>query len=241
MLTKTKAIVLGNVKVKDNTLILHLYTEEYGRCNYLLFGSQSKRGGKKLAFTQPLSLVEIEADHRPNKELQKIKELKVDMPTNGILFNPYKNTIAFFLAEILGSVLKSSEKDEALFLFLHHSIRYLDQMETGISNFHITFLIRLSYFLGLWPDIDQMKDHPFFDLKQATFVADRPLHNYYLETRNTPILPHIARITYRNMHLFRFNRNEREEIIEKMIDYYRLHLQSIGELKTLNVLKEIFD
>ncbi|MCQ2217969.1 MAG: DNA repair protein RecO [Paludibacteraceae bacterium] len=241
MLTKTKAIVLSSIKVKDNTLILHLYTEEFGRCNYLLFGAQSKRGGKKLAFIQPLSLVEIEAEHHPNKDLQKIKEIKVDCPTSGILFNPYKNSIAFFLSEILTNILKTSEKDETLFLFIHNSIRYLDTTESGISNFHITFLVKLSYFLGLWPDIDRMKDYPYFDLKQASFVLNKPFHNFYLETKRSPILQHITRINYRNMHVFRFSRNERNEIIEKMLDYYRLHMQGIGDLKSLSVLKEVFD
>lgn len=241
MQTKTKAIVLNNVKLKDNTLILHLYTEEFGRCSCLLFGAQSKRGGRKLAFTQPLSLVEIVVEHRPNRDLQKIKELKVDRPANGILFNPYKNTIAFFLAEILCNVLKTSERDESLFLFLHNSIRYLDQMENGICNFHLTFLVKLSYFLGLWPDIDRLTTYPYFDLKQASFVQSVPLHKYYLETARSPLLQYLTRINYRNMHLFRFSRNERNEIIERMLDYYRLHLQGVGELKTLDVLKEVFD
>lgn len=241
MLVKTKAIVLGNVKVKDNTLILHLYTQEYGRCNYLLFGAQSKRGGKKMSFIQPLSLVEIEADHHPNKDLQKIKEIKVEAPTSSILFNPYKNAIAFFLAEILSNILKTSEKDETLFLFLHNSIRYLDTTENGISNFHITFLIKLSYFLGLWPDIERMNNYPYFDLKQASFVLTRPFHHFFLETKSSPILQHITRINYRNMHVFRFSRNERNEIIERTLDYYRLHVQGMGDLKTLSILKEVFD
>jgi len=241
MLSKTRAIVLGSVKIKDNTLVLHLYTEEYGRCSYLLFGAQSKRGGKKTAFIQPLSLVEIEAEHRVNRDLQKIKEMKMDTPINDILFNPYKNAIAFFLSEVLYNVLKMSEKDEALFLFVHNSIRYLDAIKNGISNFHIAFLVKLSFFLGLWPDIDRLTHYPYFDLKQASFVQTKPFHSSYIETGRSPILQYITRINYRNMHLFRFSRNERNEFIEKMIEYYRLHTQSIGDLKSLAVLKEVFD
>ncbi|MCI7038474.1 MAG: DNA repair protein RecO, partial [Bacteroidales bacterium] len=47
--------------------------------------------------------------------------------------------------------------------------------------------------------------------------------------------------TYANMHLFSMSRAERRRVIDIMIKYYRLHLPSFPELKSLAVLHQIFD
>jgi len=241
MLTKTKAIVLSNMKFKENTLLLRLYTEEYGRCDYLLFGAQSKKGGKKTAFIQPFSLVQIDAEHRPNKDMQVIKEIKLDTPNNDLLFNPYKNTLALFLSEILIHILRTNEKDEPLFEFLSQSIKYLDLAEKGIANFHIAFLCRLTIFLGFQPNMDKSAGNRYFDFKQATFVDIPPFHKQYLNTTTAQFLDVLMRMNYQNMHLYRFSRDQRAEILDHILEYYRLHTQGMGDLKSLSVLKEVFD
>jgi len=243
MLTRTRAIVLSNRKHKENAAILQLYTEEYGRCSYILYGVQSKRNGKRQSFLQPFSTVVVEGEVRRGEELQQIKEIKSDYPHTNLLFDPYKNIIALFLSEVLLKVLRTNEKDEPLFSFLHHSVRYLDLAEKGIANFHIAFLIRLTQFLGFFPALE--RDHYFerhyYDLKQAHFTPVKPPHKYYLIPQEAAFLPQLTRISYNNMHQFRFNRQERIELIEKILSYYKIHLQEFGEIKAISVLKEVFD
>jgi len=242
MFTKTRAIVLSNRKYKENSAILQLYTEEYGRCSYILHGIQSKRSGKRLSFLQPFSTVEVEAKSHPKHELQQIKEIKADYLHAHLLFDPFKNAIALFLSEVLLRVLRSNETDKPLFSFLHSSIRYLDLMEKGVANFHIAFLIRLSRFLGFFPLVEKKKsDCSYFDLKQVVFTSSKPFHEHYLTPKETIFLPQIIRISYNNMHRFRFNRKERTELLEKILSYYKLHLQDFGEINALCVLKEVFD
>ena len=242
MFTRTKAIVLSNRKHKENAAILQLYTEEYGRCSYVLHGVQSKRNGKRLSFLQPLSTVVVDAESHPKYELQQIKEIKADNPHVHLLFDPYKNAIALFLSETLLRVLRPNETDKPLFSFLYHSIRYLDLTEKGVANFHIAFLIRLSRFLGFFPLLEKKETNRFyFDLKQVVFTPSKPFHEHYLTPEEALFLPQIIRISYSNMHRFRFNRKERIELLEKILSYYKLHLQEFGEIHALLVLKEVFD
>ncbi len=241
MLTKTKAIVLSNMKFKENTMLLRLYTEEFGRCDYLLFGAQSRKGGRKSAFIQPLSVVRIEAEHRNNRDLQTIKEIKPESPNNNILFNPYKNTLALFLSEVLIHILRTNEKDEPLFSFLSQSIQYLDLTEQSTANFHLAFLCQLTTFLGIQPNTEKREGYQYFDLKQAIFTDTPPFHKQYLTGKESETLHVLLRINYQNMHLYRFSREERAEILDHILEYYKLHTQGMGELKSLSVLKEIFD
>ena len=242
MLTRTRAIILSNRKHKENAAILQLYTEEYGRCSYILYGVQSKRNGKRQSFLQPFSTVIVEGESQPKRELQQIKEIKSDYPHTNLLFDPYKSTIALFLSEVLLKVLNTNEKDKPLFSFLHHSVRYLDLAEKGVANFHITFLIRLTQFLGFFPALENDRfDRHYYDLKQAHFTPVKPLHKHYLIPQEAAFLPQLTRISYNNMHQFRFSRQERVELLEKILSYYKLHLQEFGEIQALYVLKEVFD
>ena len=45
---------------------------------------------------------------------------------------------------------------------------------------------------------------------------------------------------YETMHLFAMNRDERNRCLDIICRYYRLHLPDFPELKSINVLKELF-
>lgn len=48
------------------------------------------------------------------------------------------------------------------------------------------------------------------------------------------------RMNYETMHLFEMSRTERNRCVEIILNYYRLHLPDMPELKSLEVLRELF-
>lgn len=65
MLVSTKAIVLSAVKYGDSSLIVKCFTELSGVKSYLVKGVLSaKRGKIKPAYFQPLSQLEVVANHK---------------------------------------------------------------------------------------------------------------------------------------------------------------------------------
>ena len=54
-------------------------------------------------------------------------------------------------------------------------------------------------------------------------------------------LRQLMRMNYETMHLFGMSRAERTRCLTIMNDYYRLHLPDFPALKSLDVLKELFD
>ncbi|MBO4530261.1 MAG: DNA repair protein RecO [Paludibacteraceae bacterium] len=241
MQLKTDAIVLKIQKFKDNASILHLYTLETGRASYLLYGAQSKKKGNAIAYLHPLSLVNLDVNIRNTRELNIITEIKQEEPTMELLFNPIKSSLAFFIAEILLQVLKTNERDDTLFSFLHHSISQLNHESKSLGNFHIAFLLRLSRFLGFQPSIDTPYNNVYFDMKQAEFTSRQPEHQYFLRSNETDKMKLLLRMNYRNFHLFRFTKAERSEVIDRILQYYRIHTQCMGDIKSLYVLKDIFE
>lgn len=98
MLQKTQGIVLHSLKYKDTSIIVDIYTEVSGRASFLVPVSRSRKAAVKSVLFQPLSLVELEADFRPNTSIYKVKEAKSFYPFTSIPYDPYKSAIALFLS-----------------------------------------------------------------------------------------------------------------------------------------------
>lgn len=248
MITETKAIILSNRKHKENSSILTVYSEKYGRVSYVLYGTKSKKTGRRMAFLQPLSLVSIISDSKSSSDLQVAKDVQAESSSLGIISNPYKNAVAMFIAEFLLHALRAGESDLPLFSFLYNSVKILEFHPGNIANFHIAFLVKLSNFLGFTPDANEirktsiaMQTYSFFDLKSSAHTQNKPFHRHFLDKAESATLLNLLRINYRNMTYFRFSRAERQLLLSQIVSYYQLHIQGFGEIKSLDVMKEIFE
>lgn len=241
MLLTTKGIVLHVLKYNDTSIIVDIYTLQLGRASYLVPLSKSRKAIVKPAFFQPLSFVEFVADIRPNNSLSRIKEVKLYHPFESLPFDPYKSAISIFLAEFLYRAVREEAENSTLYAYIENSFFWLDECKSGFANFHLVFLMRLSRFLGLYPNLEDYRDGDCFDLLNACFIPSRPLtHSSYIEPKDANTFRQLMRMNYETMHLFEMNRIERMRCLTIIIDYYRLHLPDFSELKSLKVLQELF-
>ncbi|MGN0080713.1 MAG: DNA repair protein RecO [Bacteroides fragilis] len=242
MLQKTVGIVLHVLKYNDTSNIVEMYTELSGRASFLVTVPRSKKATVKSVLFQPLALIEFEADYRPNTSLFRIKEAKSFSPFTSIPYDPFKSAIALFLAEFLYRAIREEAENHPLFAYLQHSILWLDTCKISFANFHLVFLMRLSRFLGLYPNLDDYHAGDYFDMLNATFTSVRPqLHSSYIQPDEAGRLLQLMRMNYETMHLFGMNRTERARCLAIINEYYRLHLPDFPILKSLDVLKELFD
>ena len=241
MLQKTVGIVLHTLKYNDTSNIVDIYTRENGRASFLVSVPRSRKSAVKTVLFQPLSMIEFEADYRPMSNLYRIKEAKSWYPFRTLPYDPYKSSIAMFLAEFLYRALREEAENGPLFAYLEHSIRWLDECDRSFSNFHLVFLMRFSRFLGLYPNTEDYREGCFFDMLNACFVSSRPMHAAYLGPEEAATIPMFMRMNYDSMRFFVMNRISRARYIEVINDYYRLHIPDFPELKSLDVLKELFE
>ncbi len=242
MQQKIKGVVLHTLKYKDTSVIADIYTEQSGRMSFLVPVSRSRKSPVRLVLFQPLSLVEVEADCRPTSSLHKLKEARSCYPFATIPYDPVKSAIALFLAEFLYRAVREEAENRPLFAYLEHSIRWLDACRSGYANFHLVFLMRLSRFLGLYPNLEDYRPGDYFDLQNASFVSLRPQqHSHFIGPAETARISTLMRMRYDTMHLFAMNRQERLRCLTVLNEYYSLHLPNFPELKSLEVLKELFD
>lgn len=242
MLQKTVGIVLHTLKYNDTSNIVEMYTELSGRASFLVNVPRSRKAAVKSVLFQPLSLIEFEADFRPNATLYRIKEAKSFYPFSSIPYDPFKSAMALFLAEFLYRAVREEAENRPLFAYLQHSVIWLDTCGERYANFHLVFLMRLSRFLGLYPNLDDYHEGDYFDMLNACFTSVRPqLHSSYIQSGEAARLLRLMRMNYETMHLFAMNRTERTRCLHIINECYRLHLPDFPVLKSLAVLQELFD
>lgn len=241
MFHKTQGIVLSTARYSDKYSIVHVFTRDFGRVAYLLPKSNGRKTKINPALFFPLSLLEIETEHLPLREIQRLKEVERSIPLYSICTDVNKVSIAFFLSEFLSKILRETSDNALLHDYLYHSILYLENTERGLGNFHLAFMVGLTRFLGIYPNMDEYTKGAYFDLLNGEFVPHPPLHSYYLSRKQSVYLCYFRQINYRNMFLFKLSRNDRSVIIETILTYYRLHVVDFSSLKSLDVLREVME
>ena len=259
MNTKSEAIVLHTLRYGDSRLIVDMFTREHGRLSFAVPAPRSSRSKLKKQYFQPLTLLHIEADVRPTQQLHRLKDASLLTPLPSLLADAQKLAIGLFIAEFLYHALRQEQCNVPLFDYVRSSIEWLDSRRDRYANFHLVFLMHLSRFLGFFPNLtlpmskEQLvtsndgcpqgkKDDAgcYFDLRAATFCAAPPLHRDYLLPEEAARISTMMRMDYATMHLFRLSRQQRNRILDIIEQYYRLHLPSLPELRSLPVLRELF-
>lgn len=240
MFHKTQGVVLSSTKYNDRFSIAQVFTADFGRMAYLLPISKSKKRKINPALFFPLSVVDLEVEHFPLRQIHRLKDVQRQFPLYSINVNVVKLSFAFFLSEFLSKVLQETNENKVIFSFIKNSILILEQKEKGLTNFHLAFMFNLAQFLGIAPNLDNYIKYSYFDLIDGQFSLSRPAHTHFLNMQQGNFLHVFQRISYRNMHLFRLSQNDRNTIINYMLDYYRMHVYDFPEIKSLEVLRELY-
>jgi DNA repair protein RecO (recombination protein O) len=239
MMQKTRAIVLYQVDYSDTCMIAHLLTENFGRITYLTAKNKAKKSRTPRVLFHPLSVVELEVEHRPLRELQRLREARPHLFLPSIRSHPVKGALCIFLAEFLGKILPDRQADAPLFEYVLQSIGCLEVMERDYANFHLVFMIGLSRRLGFYPDDSTYRPGRCFDMQNGVFAPTSP-GPQRLNISESHTFHQLQRMNYENMAIFRFSRLERNEILGRILEYYRIHLHRTLEIRSLAVLNDLF-
>ncbi len=237
---RSNGIVLRSLRYGDQQIILDIFTEEAGTVPFILRLPRSGKRGARAVVWQPLSLVEVLWQAVPKANLQKPKELSLWHPWHELSNRPAKTAICLFLSEFLGHALRSEQQNGALYDFVVSSLQWLDEADDRFSNFHIVFLLHLSRFLGFMPNVEDWEEGAYFDLQAATFIPVRPAHPFYIEGAESALVSKFLRMDYRSMRAVGLNGATRRRALELIVLFYRLHVPEMPELKSLDVLMEVF-
>jgi len=240
MLEKTRGIVLHQIKYSDSSVIIHCYTEKFGRRSLMISGVHSRKSSAKAALFQPLSLLEMEIYFREKRDIHRIKEARTTIPFTSLPFDIVRSSMALFVAELLYKTLKEEKGEPELFEFLYSSVHFLDAAEDGVANFHLIFMAHYIRFMGFYPDMNSYVPGAWFDMRTASFNLKKPLHRDVFPPDHTKIFTHLLTLPVSRMAELSLSTKLRNALLEDMIKFYQAQQEGITDFKTYPILREIF-
>ena len=238
MVVATKAIVFSAIKYSEADLIVCCFTETVGIKSYLLRNIlKSKKGKLKTSYFQPLTQLELVADHKNKGTLEYIKEARVYRPYQSLHTHIYKSGLVLFLAEMLKNCIKEEEANTEVYTFLEASMNWLDAHEE-IANFHIYFLLQLSSYLGFYPDASAI-EHQYFNVEEGVF-QETSSNNYCLEGPEVAAFKRFFGINIDEVNAIKLTKTTRLAVLNLILKYYQFHVQGYQQPKSLVILNQLY-
>lgn len=229
MLLKTKGIVLGYIKYRETSIIVKIFTEEFGLQTYVQNGVRSPKAKTKMALFQPMTLLDMVVYHKTGQEINRISELKCEKPLMTLQSDFKKLAVGMFLVEVITKCLHQAEANKELFDFVHSSFLELDK-ENGseLNIFHIKFLFELSGFLGFHPD-----NYQEFQRQMLSYKAS------WLHVFNDDSFKFICVSFIEGIYSVDISPAVRSTFLDILCDFYHIHIENFGEMRSLKVLREL--
>ena len=229
MLHKTRGIALNYIRYRETSIIVKIYTEEFGIQSYVVNGVRTaKSKTNRIALFQPMTLLDLVVYHKSKEHtIHRLAEVKCSLPFKSLPFDFIKSSISLFITELLVKTLREEEANTPLFEFLNEAIIYLEESSEGFENFHLQFLAKYSFYLGF--GIDTVRE-----------MEQQLAENHYPYTLDALMQEALQRFIllpfdYPNY----LDRQRRQQLLNTLIFYYKTHLEGLGEIKSLEVLREI--
>ena len=143
------------------------------------------------------------------------------------------------MSEFLYHATKSEAQTALLHNYIEAGLLWLDSSTGSFANFHLVFMIKLTRFIGFYPNTDGFEEGCIFNLRTGCFEDYSPIHTDYLTPTDSISMYQLLRSNYNTMHLFEMSHEQRNRCTDIILNYYKLHLPTFAELKSLQVLKDI--
>jgi DNA repair protein RecO (recombination protein O) len=239
MLHKTRGIVFKVTDYSESSVVVQIFTEKFGLQSYMINGIKRAKSKIRMNSLQPLHLLDMIVYHKTSGNIQRVSELRHQPVFQSIPYDIVKSSIIMFLNEVLYKSLRQHESDEVLFEFLFHTIEILDSLTAGLANFHLYFLLRLTRFLGFYPDRTLASPTAWFDLKDGNYSRMQPPHVLVVEPPLTALWIQILNSNFDNLQNLQISAAERKLLLEKILLYYQLHVEGFGQIRSHEVLEEV--
>ncbi|MBQ6070037.1 MAG: recombination protein O N-terminal domain-containing protein [Bacteroidales bacterium] len=237
----TPALVLHTTAYSETSVIAKIFTRQLGVRSYIIKGVRKGGGRTKQNLLQPLSHLDLVVYNNPKTQINYIKEIGPHIgPSTSHAFEQSSNqaihnALRFFMTEVLYKTLKEEEPMPELFDYVVDSSCFNDS-DQRLSQHPILFLLKVSRHLGIEPMDNYSHREPLFDMMSGRFqyAGDQTLDatislllHLYLQSMHTGSPLPIASLP------------QRTELINRLLDYYQMHLAEFHNFKSHEILHSV--
>ncbi len=220
MIHKTRGVVFRFTRFQETSIIVTIFTEQFGLQSYIVNGVRSKSARNKIALYQPLTLLNLIVYHRENANIERIKEVSCFHPFRTLTSDIRKSTLAIFINELLNKTVKEESHAAEVFQFICDSLIALDTLDTRYENFHLVFMLKLSRYIGFGAtQVNELVGGRVAGSDDESVLLQLLAADYH-----TPL---------------KISNAQRRSILDLLVKFYQEHVEQLGEIRSLPVLREV--
>lgn len=187
-----------------------------------------------------MQVVEIEYFESEKSNLHKLKTITPVLNTPHLYFDIFKMNIVLLWAEILFLILKNEDKNEDLYDYIIRSLDYLNSTQSDVGNFNLFFLYRLVTLLGFRINTDSWQEGSVFSLSDGSFYPATSATNYISGPNTAKIIYQLCTCQPEQLKNIPLNRHSRNILLDVILHFFNLHLNIDFNIKSIQVIREIF-
>lgn len=217
-LSKTKGIVLRASGFGETSLVVQMFTRDFGVQSYIVNSVRVDGAKNRMGFFQPMTLLEVVVYHKEKEGVKRMKSFGL-LPVHQLSTqSTVKGMIGVFIADVLKRTIHDGEAYPELFDWI---VLLLEDLiaTSSTKEFHLLFLIRYCDFLGVGP-----------------FSVDELDHANILSATTRASLDGFMKVSTPGKDWF--SPRERTNILNLLLDFYTRHLE-VKNFRSLEVLRQL--
>ena len=211
----------------------------FGLKSFIIGGVRSKKQAGKANIFHPGNIVTLTAYPSKGDSLSRIKEISYAHHFSRINQEVIVSMVSSFIMEVCQKSIQEKEQNKLLFDFLKSRLIVLDQKETTLKAFHLKFLIELSSYLGFAPYDNYDENNRNFDLSEGRFINEDKSDQTLCDINTSFHLHTMMQSDLSDMNQMIIDKASRDLVLDKLLLYYKYHLESLGPIKSLEVLRTV--
>ena len=223
----------------ETSIIARVYTEQLGLQTYIVKGVRKKGARIKRNLFAPLSIIQLVSNHKEGEGMSVMRDASCEYQLNGIATDMAKTAVSIYISELLSRAVSAQMADPNLFEFIEDAVLNLDRATGIIAGFPLSFTIGLAQFMGFDPHNNFSNGETYFDMEGGNFCSRPPEHPYYLSSPLSNRLSEVLTALNAGVISIVVDHATRSELLLKMLEYYRIHIPSFGEIKSVRVLSDV--
>ncbi|MBR6992296.1 MAG: DNA repair protein RecO [Bacteroidales bacterium] len=236
----TPALVLHTTSYSESSVIAKIFTRQLGVRSYIIKGVRKSGSKTKQNLLQPLSHLDLVVYNNPKTQINYIKEMgqhahRQQEQCRQLSEVAVHNALRFFMTEVLYKTLREEEPMPELFDYVADTCSF-QSTDIKPSQQPILFLLKVSRHLGIEPLDNYSVREPLFDMlagryqyagEQTLNASTSQLLHYYLQALHTGSSLPIATLA------------QRTELINRLLEYYQIHLAEFRNFKSHEILHTV--
>lgn len=237
MQTNTQGLVLRNIKYGETSIISTIYTLDFGMQAYIIQGARTaKKTGIKANYFQIGQFLDLSVYHKPGKNLQYIKEVKLNAQHAIQSQNIIKQSIAQYCCELILRCVKEEEENKDLYNFLANFFKEIKNLrKENLALAPIQFTLQFANKIGFAINNNFASDLQYFDALNGEFCDDISNNRYTSNLLSSEVIAHCLTS---NQHSS-FTNQSREEALTSLLLFLKLQIEQMGDVKSVSVLHQI--